>query len=114
MNTAPWYLLIVYVPEADAERLKKALFGAGAGRLGNYDHCAWHSEGTGQFRPLPGSRPAIGSTGNVEHVPEAKIEVTCRGECLSAVVAALRQAHPYETPAFMYWPVGGIDEATEG
>ena len=24
---------------------------------------------------------------------------------LSAVIAALREVHPYETPAFQYWPV---------
>jgi hypothetical protein len=92
--------LVFYVPESDLEIVKEALFAAGAGRIGNYDRCCWQTKGNGQFRPLPGSNPTIGSHGSVERVEEWKVEMVCDESLVSAVVAALHAAHPYETPAY--------------
>ncbi|MDD5697047.1 MAG: hypothetical protein PHH77_00370 [Victivallaceae bacterium] len=97
--------LEVYVPLTHAEAVKTALFSAGAGRLGNYDCCCWQSSGTGQFRPLAGSHAFIGELDRVEEVPEIKLELLCPAAAMAAVIAALKRAHPYETPAFQYWPV---------
>lgn len=109
MTPAAVHHLVVYVPAAHAGAVKVALFAAGAGRIGGYDCCCWQTAGTGQFRPLAGSHPAIGTAGGgVETVPEIKIEMVCRADLLPAVIAALRKAHPYETPAFFHWPVDGI------
>lgn len=96
-----------YVPEAAAEAVKAAVFAAGAGRIGNYDCCCWQTAGRGQFRPLAGSHPAIGEPNQVETVAEIKVELVCAPEGLEAILAALQAAHPYETPAFQYWPVAG-------
>lgn len=93
-------VLVVYVPVPDTERVLAALFEAGAGAIGDYRECAWVTEGTGQFRPLPGSRPAIGSTGRLEKVAENRVEVVLARGLRRQVVAALRAAHPYEEPAF--------------
>ena len=68
--------------------------------MGNYEHCCWQVLGEGQFRPLPGSNPHIGSANQLETVPEYKIEVVCDDEHIDAAVAALKRSHPYETPAF--------------
>ena len=95
----------VYVPETHAESVKQAMFAAGAGRIGNYDSCCFQIVGRGQFRPLDGSSPYLGSAGRVEHVTEWKLEMIFPEEKLREVIAALRQAHPYETPAFQHWPV---------
>lgn len=92
--------LVVYVPETHVEAVKDALFDAGAGRYANYDRCAWQTAGTGQFRPLDGSSPAIGEQGRVETVPESRIEMICTEDAITAAVAALRREHPYEEPAF--------------
>lgn len=100
MATAPLYKLCVYVPEAALDTVKDAVFAAGAGRQGNYDHCCWQVAGQGQFRPLAGSDPYLGSQGQVETVNEYRVEMLCPGERVAAVVAALRAAHPYEEPAF--------------
>ncbi|MFA4943611.1 MAG: NGG1p interacting factor NIF3 [Lentisphaeria bacterium] len=100
-----YHQMVVYVPATHVEEVKAALFGGGAGRLGNYECCCWQTVGTGQFRPLAGSSPAIGCQGIVESVAEVKLEVICPEAALPAVIAGLRQAHPYETPAFMHWPV---------
>ncbi len=76
------------------------MFEAGAGRVGNYDCCAWQTRGEGQFRPLNGSTPFIGNQGQIETVVEYKLELVCEEPCLKAVIAALKRAHPYEEVAY--------------
>lgn len=97
------YKLVVYVPESHLEAVKSALFSAGAGRMGDYDSCAWQVLGQGQFRPLEGSQPYLGQQGQVEHVPEYRVELVCADECINDVLSALRRAHPYEEPAYDVW-----------
>jgi dinuclear metal center YbgI/SA1388 family protein len=92
--------LVTFVPEADADRLVDALAAAGAGRLGDYERCAFTSSGTGTFTPLPDARPAIGSVGVPEQVAETRVEMVLARDRRTAVIAALRAAHPYEEPAF--------------
>jgi hypothetical protein len=89
-----------YVPDTHLEVVKAALFAAGAGRIGLYDSCSWQVKGEGQFRPLPGAQPFLGRPGAVETVAEYRVELVCADDCLGAAVAALRQAHPYEEPAY--------------
>lgn len=94
------FKFIVFVPESHLERVKDAMFDAGAGRIGHYDRCAWQMMGQGQFRPLPGSDPYEGEQGRVEVVDEYRVELVCPADRLQAVAAALRASHPYETPAY--------------
>lgn len=89
-----------YVPIKDAEKVKNAMFQAGAGRVGNYDYCSFETKGTGQFRPLSGSRPAIGAEGTLEMVEELKVDMVCEDNVVREVIAALKKSHPYETPAY--------------
>ena len=96
----PFDKLVVFVPTASAPALIDALAAAGAGRYANYDRCAWSATGTGTFRPLAGANPAIGSVGAVAEVAETRVEMIVPAGARGAVVAALRQAHPYEEPAF--------------
>ena len=97
------FKICVYVPEKSVETVKQALFDAGAGRIGNYDSCCWQTEGTGQFRPLAGSNPAIGSQGEVEFVREVKVELVCADNLVKGAIRALKGSHPYEEPAFDVW-----------
>ena len=99
------YQLCFYVPESHLEKVKNAVFEAGAGRVGSYDRCAWQTAGTGQFRPLPGSEPFSGETGDLSQAPEHKVEMVCAAECLERAVDALLESHPYETPAWSAWPL---------
>jgi hypothetical protein len=96
----PTYKLCFYVPASHLEAVKQAVFAAGAGRIGAYDNCCWQVLGEGQFRPLIGSNPHLGVHGQVEIVPEYRVEMVCADDCIVAVIAALRAAHPYEEPAF--------------
>ncbi len=93
-------VLVFYVPIADTDAVLAAVFGVGGGQIGDYDQCAFVLEGRGQFRPLSGANPTIGTVGELEYVAENRVELTFPRELRDAVVAALRQAHPYEEPAF--------------
>ena len=96
----PLDVLVVYVPRESTDAVLAALFGAGAGRLGDYEECAFVAPGRGQFRPLRAASPTIGALGDLEYVDEDRVEVVLPRGRRSAVVAALRAAHPYEEPAF--------------
>ncbi len=76
------------------------MFEAGAGRVGDYDSCAWQTLGQGQFRPLEGSVPYLGQQGQVESVAEYKVELVCQEAEKEAVIAAMKAAHPYEEVAY--------------
>lgn len=94
------YKICFFVPESHLEVVKEAMFAAGAGKIGDYDSCCWQVSGQGQFRPLQGSQPYLGQQGQVETVMEYKVEMVCDRQYMQAVIAAFRQAHPYEEPAF--------------
>ncbi|MBX7431596.1 Nif3-like dinuclear metal center hexameric protein [Mycobacterium sp. Y57] len=91
---------VVFVPAADAGAVRAAMFGAGAGQIGDYAQWSWTVPGTGQFLPLDGAAPAIGTVGSVEKVSEDRVEMVAPPARRAAVLAALRAAHPYEEPAF--------------
>jgi len=100
------YKLAFFVPPSHVEQVKSALFAAGAGRIGAYDSCSWQVLGQGQFRPLDGSQPFIGQTGQIEQVEEWKVELVVADELIREAVAALKSSHPYETPAYEVWKLG--------
>ena len=115
--------LVTFVPAADAEKLKEALFEAGCGVQGNYDSCAYTMSGTGQFRPLEGAQPYLGVKHRLEHVAEERVEVIYPAGLQRAVIQALYDNHPYEEPAFDLLPLenesrtiglGRIGELPEG
>lgn len=89
-----------YVPADHLEMVKKAVFLAGAGRIGNYDQCCWQTSGEGQFRPLAGAKPSIGDQDQLTVVAEYKVELVCEEKIIKEVVNALKAAHPYEEPAY--------------
>lgn len=93
--------LCFYVPDSHLEAVKQAIFAVGAGRIGLYDSCCWQVQGLGQFRPLPGSQPHLGEQGSLERVVEWRVELVLADEQIARqAVAALKAAHPYETPAY--------------
>lgn len=100
-----FYIIVFYVPSEHAETVKQAMFDQGAGKIGNYDSCCWQVEGQGQFRPLTGSQPAIGTQHQLEKLAESRIEMTCEKQRLRATLDAMIAAHPYEEPAHHYWLV---------
>ena len=92
--------LVVFVPAEALDRVRDAVFDAGAGRIGDYERCSWYAEGTGTFLGGAGTQPALGEAGREERVPELRLETVFPADRHEQVVAALRDAHPYEEPAF--------------
>ena len=97
--------LVVFVPHAQAEAVRSALFRAGAGRIGAYDECSFNLEGQGTFRPGEGSNAFVGERGSRHHEPETRVEVVLPRTAEEAVVAAMKAAHPYEEVAFDLVPL---------
>lgn len=97
------YKLAFFVPVADAETVKEAVFATGAGRIGDYEACCFQTPGRGQFRPLDGADPHIGRVGDLETVDELKVELVCSDELIQAAVSALKLSHPYEEVAYDVW-----------
>lgn len=93
------YKLVVFVPPQSWSQVAQAAFSAGAGSIGNYTECSFRGGGAGTFFGQEGSNPAVGRAGRREEVMELRLETVVPRAKLAAVVAAVRQAHPYETPA---------------
>lgn len=94
--------LSFYVPTDFVEAVKAAVFKAGAGGAGHYQNCAWQTLGQGQFMPLAGAQPSIGTAGVLTTVAEYKVEVLCPAHLAAQVEAALIKEHPYEVPAYEF------------
>jgi hypothetical protein len=106
--------LVVYVPQAEADAVIDALAAAGAGRIGDYERCAWSTTGEGAFRPLAGANPTLGRVGDVERVPEARVEMVSPPHRRRAVIEALKAAHSYEEPAYEVYELAALPGSQGG
>ena len=92
--------LITYVPIAEAEHLRKALFSAGAGNVGNYDECSFNTQGIGTYRGNEYSTPTLGEKGIHHQEKETCIQVIFESKNETSVLNALQQNHSYEEVAY--------------
>jgi dinuclear metal center YbgI/SA1388 family protein len=99
------FKLVGFVPADDADLVRKALFAAGAGVIGEYEHCSWAVEGQGTFFGREGADPALGRAGRDEAVSELRLEVVLPRRLKRRVTGAYVAAHPYEEPAYDLYPV---------
>jgi hypothetical protein len=88
------------VPVAQAEQVRKALFHAGAGHIGDYSECSFNAEGTGTFKGGENSDPYVGEPGIRHHEEEMRIETVYPANLESKIIMALVLAHPYEEVAY--------------
>ncbi|MEI7594827.1 MAG: Nif3-like dinuclear metal center hexameric protein [Bacteroidota bacterium] len=92
--------LVVFCPITHIEKVKYALFEAGAGNIGNYDQCSFSTQGKGSFRALEGSNPYVGEKNKCHFEEEERIETIFPAHKESSVLQALFQSHPYEEVAY--------------
>lgn len=102
------YKLAFFVPESHLDVVKAAVFSTGAGKIGDYQECCWQVLGQGQFRPMASAAPFIGNAGMLEQVDEFRVELVCQDALIKEAVAALKQAHPYEEPAYDVWKLAEL------
>lgn len=102
--------LVTYVPLDHTTKVLASLHNAGAGRIGLYENCSFTSPGTGAFKPLTGSNPHIGRSGEIEKVNEERIEVVVPIHRTGAVLEALFESHPYESVAYYLNTVENVNQ----
>jgi len=97
--------LVTFCPVDHAEKVRTAIFNAGAGHIGNYDNCSYNISGEGTFRALEGTNPFAGEKGKLHFEKEVRIETIIPDYNLKLVLAALLNAHPYEEVAYDIYPL---------
>ncbi len=102
--------LVSFVPLDFAEKVKNALFEAGAGNIGEYSETSFSSEGIGSFKGSPNANPVIGKKGIRELVKEIRIEVILPTYLQPSVLFALKEAHPYEEVAYDFFPLNNENQ----
>ncbi|CAA0144072.1 conserved hypothetical protein. putative GTP cyclohydrolase [Tenacibaculum maritimum] len=92
--------LTTYVPPTEANHLRKALFEAGAGTIGNYSNCSFNIEGKGSYKGNDNSNPVKGEKGVYVFEEESCISVTFNSYLEQKILKALFNVHPYEEVAY--------------
>jgi dinuclear metal center YbgI/SA1388 family protein len=92
--------LVTYVPVAQAEQVRNALFYAGAGNIGNYSEASFNADGTGTFKANANANPYVGEPGIRHTENETRVEVIYPANLESKILMALVLAHPYEEVAY--------------
>ena len=92
--------LVTYIPEDNFEKVRDAVFGAGAGVIGNYDNCSFSTHGTGSFRAGENTVPFVGEKGKIHFEKEIRFETVLFSHLKNMVIKALLESHPYEEVAY--------------
>jgi dinuclear metal center YbgI/SA1388 family protein len=100
--------LVTFCPLKNSEKVRQALFNAGAGRIGNYDECSFNLPGTGTFRGSEKSNPYVGKKGVQHREQEERIETIFESHLQSKIITALLSAHPYEEVAYDIYPLDNL------
>lgn len=97
--------LVSFVPPENTQAVLDALYEAGGGEIGNYDHCSFKTEGTGSFRPGEKATPYVGTNNEDETVQENRIEIIFPSHISGKIIGALHKSHPYEEVAYYLTPL---------
>jgi dinuclear metal center YbgI/SA1388 family protein len=99
------FKLVTFIPEDHLEKVREAVFKAGAGVIGNYDGCSYSLEGTGSFRGAAGTHPFAGKPGTMHFEKEIRFETILPVHLKEPVITALLDTHPYEEVAYDLYPI---------
>lgn len=97
--------LVTFCPTEQAEKVRSALFAAGAGNIGNYNECSYGLAGEGTFKAGDGTNPFVGKTGERHTEKELRLEVIVPAYLMNKVIMALLETHPYEEVAYDIYPL---------
>jgi hypothetical protein len=97
--------LVTFVPHDHLEKVREAVFTAGAGHIGNYDSCGYQLQGEGTFRGNDSTTPFVGTRGKLHREPETRLETIMPSFLTGKIIKALIETHPYEEPAFDIYPL---------
>ncbi len=91
--------LVFFVPKANADEVKDAIYIAGAGEIGNYSECSFNVNGIGTFKGNKNSNPFVGEKNILHQEEETRVEVIYPAIAERKIIAALLATHPYEEVA---------------
>lgn len=97
--------VVTFCPTDHAEKVRNAMFEAGAGKIGEYDSCSFNLSGTGTFRGSDNTNPHVGEPGKLHSEAEMRIETIIPDHLQKAVLKAMQEAHPYEEVAYDIYPL---------
>ena len=97
--------LVTFVPDDHLDKVREALFNAGAGAIGNYDKCSFGTSGTGTFRGGEDSNPYVGEVGKLHFENETRLETIIPRHLKNNVLNILLKTHPYEEVAYDIYPL---------
>ncbi|SEM27418.1 dinuclear metal center protein, YbgI/SA1388 family [Maribacter orientalis] len=92
--------LTTYVPLANVEEVKEALFNAGAGEIGNYSNCSFSTEGKGTYKANDKANPVKGTIGEIHTEKEVMLTCIFGKNDEHTILKNLMAAHPYEEVAY--------------
>ena len=92
--------LVTFTVQDNADKVRNAMFEAGAGTIGNYDNCSFNTQGFFTFQGNEDSNPVIGEKGKLHTGEEIKIEVVFEKHLQSRILKALFANHIYEEVAY--------------
>lgn len=97
--------IVVFVPHTHVDKVRSAMFEAGAGKIGAYDSCSFNLEGSGTFRGSEGSDPYVGRAGELHQESETRVETIVPAHLVKKVIRAMEKRHPYEEVAYDIYPL---------
>ncbi len=101
--------IAVFVPPSHVDEVANAMAKAGAGMIGEYTSCSFRLQGTGTFRGSEKTHPFFGKPGQLEQAEEVRLEMIAPRARTAAIVAAMKEAHPYEEVAYDIYPLENSD-----
>ncbi len=104
--------LVTFCPVDHADKVREALFEAGAGHIGNYDSCSYNLTGKGTFKAGDHSDPYVGEKGKIHFEEEVRIETIYPVYKEQEIIVSLIRAHPYEEVAYDLYPLENIFDQT--
>ena len=104
--------LVTFVPQNHIEKVREAIFVAGAGQIGNYDNCSFNAEGIGTFRAGKNTNPFVGEKNKLHKEPEIRFETVFPYYLERRIINVLIQTHPYEEVAYDIYTLNNKFEKT--
>ncbi len=104
-----FFKFVTFAPADAVEGIRCAAGKAGAGVIGRYSMCSFETSGTGTFIPSADANPHSGKPGVLSREAETRLEMIVPAHLSDMVVAAARNAHPYEEMAFDLIPLENTD-----
>ena len=106
------FKLVTFIPHSHLDKVRNAIFEAGAGCIGNYNSCSFNIIGEGTFNAMEGANPFVGKVNELHKEPETRVETIFSKHLEQKIIKALLANHPYEEVAYDIYPLNNDNPLT--